>query len=631
MHANEMIHMRNVEKREILEKFGKKTYYRGEDYFSDSHVVTGVKKEDMLYGTVRGTEQSPYHTWVQITDDIYSGCSCPVGALCKHGVALLLQWQEDKASFIDVDDLLLLLQKKQKEDLVNMIALLLEKNPLLAEQIAFIECVSRKKVTGSDISKQWDQFLSKHEYYVSLSEFTMEFTALKSVGDTYASENYVESAVEVYLSLLKEGITLYEYVMEDIDDTGTEVMMECIEDVIMLLDQLSEEQKTKYIPDIMELIQKDEHGLGSGRVLLKTASRENLPIIEHLILESLESLSEGTFQREHMLDILADLYVKFSMYSKATKMMKDMGLRDASDYYRIAKVYSSSGDNKTAFDYVRKGLSISDSDSYNLERLYFTLLHTLLNTGMAPAIDVQEALSVAVNLISHYYSLQQFGSIKHVFETMGKYELLISEIKEKCDATDAVEILLHEKKVDELIDFACSSDTLPAQDFMTVALLARKKGDTKTSLYLMSKALKRGVLLSDSNRDEMISFFVRESDDEIIKSVMNNVSIGAVKPFVTALIGRNQEYAMKILRDRVYELDIDEMKEYVVHLDPENAEKICQVWIEHAVNRSRYDDAVEILQVLKNRMEEKEWESYISSFKSTHYRKRNLMAKMGRM
>ena len=74
--------------------------------------------------------------------------------------------------------------------------------------------------------------------------------------------------------------------------------MECIEDVIMLLDQLSKEQKTNYIADIMELIQKDTYGLGTGRVLLKTASRENLPIIEHLILESLEFLSEGTFQRE---------------------------------------------------------------------------------------------------------------------------------------------------------------------------------------------------------------------------------------------------------------------------------------------------------------------------------------------
>lgn len=81
----------------------------------------GVIKDDRLWGKVYGTGSAPYKVQVDVSDKIYSRCSCPVGVMCKHGVALLLTWINCKEDFLDIDLFKSNLRDKRKDELLNMI------------------------------------------------------------------------------------------------------------------------------------------------------------------------------------------------------------------------------------------------------------------------------------------------------------------------------------------------------------------------------------------------------------------------------------------------------------------------------------------------------------------------------
>ena len=540
---------------------------------------------------------------------------------------------EDRTSFVDIDNLQASFQQKKKEELIDLLVLMLENDPLLAVKFAFTEQVSEKKVTHVDISKRLNEFFSRHQNYFSMSEFKVEFENLKSIGDTYESENSPGEAVKIYLSLIKNGIELFEYGIDDSEGGLGDLIMECVEVTTRYIQDLNEDQKRELIPEIMEIVKLDDYELETETMLSEIATKENFGIIKDAILEWVQTLDikAGSFQRIYMLDLLADLYEKFDMNTKAIEMMEKIGLRDGNDYYRIAKIFIALGEVEKALSYVRKGLSAPGLMKYELCEFYFELLGNLMADGVERVVDINEALSVALYVSSHPFEPDLFSDIKEVFEKIGKYELLISEIKRKCDDDETIEILLFEHRIEELIDLALSSNKLNSFSLMKVAHAAREEGNYEISLILVHKALKGKYLTGDPLAAEMISFFVKESDSGVIEDVMKNLPSGAAKPFATALIDRDQRYAIKILREAVSEFDSDELKDYMKILESQYAIELCHEWIEHAVKRSHYDDAVEMLAELKERIEIKEWESYISVFRKNHYRKRKLLEKMSRL
>ncbi len=73
---------------------GAAAFKRGEAYFREGRVEIEADEEERVAGTVEGSEDEPYHAWIEATaDDLRCDCSCPVGdrgEFCKHLVALAL-------------------------------------------------------------------------------------------------------------------------------------------------------------------------------------------------------------------------------------------------------------------------------------------------------------------------------------------------------------------------------------------------------------------------------------------------------------------------------------------------------------------------------------------------------------
>ena len=81
---------------EALDDFSPHDLQRGRDYFKAGRVRQICREgEELLLALVQGTARAPYRVSIAVdrdTSEVFAPtCSCPVGGLCKHGVAALME------------------------------------------------------------------------------------------------------------------------------------------------------------------------------------------------------------------------------------------------------------------------------------------------------------------------------------------------------------------------------------------------------------------------------------------------------------------------------------------------------------------------------------------------------------
>lgn len=202
--------MKDVSIHQIREAFGEVTYNRGWGYFENVHVDMVVKKGNKLIGTVFGRAPAPYEVQVEVTDKINSRCSCPVGAMCKHGVAVILQWINKKESFADADQFMASLHKKNKDELLNIIGLVMEEDPFLISRLMLFQHITKDKIDLEAISRRIDHSGYGYTDYYAVSGMVNELERIKRTADTLKLEGNLKDAVQVYLLLIEKGAGLFQ-------------------------------------------------------------------------------------------------------------------------------------------------------------------------------------------------------------------------------------------------------------------------------------------------------------------------------------------------------------------------------------------------------------------------------------
>lgn len=122
---------------DIVRLCGETILNRGEKYFRSGYVYERMRGETELRATVSGTED--YLVVIKETeDDLSASCTCPYdfhwGGNCKHIAATLLAWVEEPESFRVVGDLRTALQRRDKEELVQILVALCEVYPHLVDE-----------------------------------------------------------------------------------------------------------------------------------------------------------------------------------------------------------------------------------------------------------------------------------------------------------------------------------------------------------------------------------------------------------------------------------------------------------------------------------------------------------------
>lgn len=628
--------MRDVTENEIKSAFGERTFTRGQDYFENGYVERGIKKGNTLIGFVLGSLPHPYRTEVEITDDIYSECSCPVETMCKHGVALLLQWIHEKDSFVDCDRLLISIREKSKEELLNIVNSMLEDDPALAWKLAFTEEVTTKKVNIDALSKRLRYLGRGYLEYYEVAGVVQELEKVKEMADSLAQNGCLEDAVEVYLLLIEWGVDAFENGVDDSDGDLGDVIIACVEDFRRYVKPL-EEGKRDLIYRILKIMEIEDYGLETQEMLYGLVSKKNIAFIEEELLRRISVRREGFdsgYRRGEILDLLSGLYGELDMPEDILRVLKDYGLQNGDDYSRIAKALMKEGRHEEAFHYVREGLRLK-GENIILGELYFELLQVLLEEkkDINMYMYIEDMMIIALQLLSRFFDPERYIIMKDVFEKTGNYDDFISMVKQKCNEEVVMNMLLYENCIDEAVERALSSSTLHSGMLMKVAEMAQEKRKEET-LKLIGKAIKSGLSYADAPERTLIELFVNESDEEGLKEAINHVqNVFIARIFIDVLIKRNQEFAATLLKRFITDIEKKEIEKYALSLENKYVKDVLNLWVLTYTNRSYvyYDDVIDVLRAIKDTMDKKEWREYILTFTEDNRGKRKLLEKMRKL
>jgi len=629
--------MRKITEEEIAQEFDARTFSKGVEYFEKGYVGVGVKKGNELAGTVYGSAPQPYKVRVEITDHIYSTCTCPVEVMCKHGVALLLQWLDDPDFFVDADRLLASLRERSKEELLKLIGSVIDKDPLLVHELFPFERIGVKKRRNIEAISRRIRYLSRGfiDYY-RVPEVVRELDDVKEIGDELLDEELYEDAAEIYLMLIENVVESFNTGVDDSDDMLAEFVWECIEDFNIAAKKMREEQKSALITRIADIVTSEIYGLDTKELFHGVATRENIARIEEELLKRISLLGSRAnqeYQRERILNLLQELFQRLDLPEDAVRVIKKAGLRYKSDYYMLANALLTQGKYKEAFNQVREGLDKEDTflpGAYKLDELYFTLLEQLLDRGelTKAETDTEEALRIAMRLLSGFSP--KYETIRKVFEKIGEYDKLLSTIKSECDEHIMLRVLLHDGYVDDAIDLANSSGLYP-WEIIEVAEAAYEKNKAKEARRLTIKALKEGLMSVNKTAVKLIREIAENSDENELREALRSIrSAEVAETFIESLLEKKPEHATELIEKHAPNLGKEKVKTYAQKLDKKHAKKVCHSWITWAVNRSHtyYKDAIDLLKIIREKSTIDEWKEYITRFTETHSGKKKLLERI---
>lgn len=104
--------------------YGESIFERGRQYFNDGRVTRVIKFKNNLIGEVMGTDR--YRVEVNL-DNLRCRCSCPYSTNCKHGAAVLLQY--NSGDCIDGDGIEKRLKNMDRDELIGIIEKLVHLDP----------------------------------------------------------------------------------------------------------------------------------------------------------------------------------------------------------------------------------------------------------------------------------------------------------------------------------------------------------------------------------------------------------------------------------------------------------------------------------------------------------------------
>jgi uncharacterized Zn finger protein len=121
----------------IRSRASDQSFSRGENYYNTGAITNTVRRGDEIEARCEGSYPEPYRVWAQLKDceSVATSCTCEYdwGGDCKHIVALLLTYLYDADQFEERPTLQDALLSRSKEDLVDIIMLMVTRYPDLQD------------------------------------------------------------------------------------------------------------------------------------------------------------------------------------------------------------------------------------------------------------------------------------------------------------------------------------------------------------------------------------------------------------------------------------------------------------------------------------------------------------------
>lgn len=209
---------------EIVAWVGQDGVKRGAPYAKNA--LSDLRRTgNTLKARCQGTAAWPYRVSAtigprgRVTDD---SCSCPIGGHCKHVGALLLAWMNDPVAFMEVEDLIANLERRDKPELIALIKQMLVRHPELETLIELPLPVKGKRAKPADAAKLRREIANAFQHagddWHAAAEVAVALEPLVQIGDDYAQLGDLRSAATVYQTIAQGVLEQYDRVQDEEGD-----------------------------------------------------------------------------------------------------------------------------------------------------------------------------------------------------------------------------------------------------------------------------------------------------------------------------------------------------------------------------------------------------------------------------
>ncbi len=314
--------MMDIDAEDIAGLFDSVIYLRGEEYFEQGRVMSiELIDSGTITGIVSGSHD--YAVTVSIDDDgdIICDCSCPCDFDCKHAAALLQEWLSVKGSYdkklIDAktpakQSIKEILNKKNKEELVELLGIIISKHPELKSLVS----IERKEII-SKIRVLFSNFWEWNEVDDLISQLNTILEGIKRNKDSWDINllNDMESASNIIIENIENvhdegdlGIFL-----EDWFETFGEVFSKTKPNI---------KEKKEFMQKIHDWMDEDEYGLDNSyekALLGMCKTEEDIRLIKEFMNQK-----ESEYDDDYT-DFYLELYDKIGMDEKYVELAEQSG------------------------------------------------------------------------------------------------------------------------------------------------------------------------------------------------------------------------------------------------------------------------------------------------------------------
>ncbi|MCB9437716.1 MAG: hypothetical protein H6673_12140 [Anaerolineales bacterium] len=317
-----------VTQKQIQSRATSQSFSRGKSLYRDNSISQTVRRGDEIEARCRGSYPEPYRVWVKFngSEITVTGCNCEYdwGGDCKHIVALLLTYVNEPDRFEERQTLQTALMSRNKEDLVDIIMLMVTRYPDL--QVIVDHPTPNEIATGmipldtlSFRQELRDAFTSYDDYYDYRGDpMIHKVDQVSSVADRLVERGDWLSASAVYRTILEEFADLDESYYHDEDgelgmsiDMAISALDRCLKQSIVID---SDNERHAIFDALLGVFIWDINfgGIGIGdeapAIILKHVRREDIPEIRKLT----EQARDQRLNRRHS-DWAAEVYNGFLM------------------------------------------------------------------------------------------------------------------------------------------------------------------------------------------------------------------------------------------------------------------------------------------------------------------------------
>jgi len=293
--------MNNIPKiaeKEIKERVGVKSFAKGRRYFEDDAIYEARRTETTLKATCEGSYDNEYRLWIKFntTGISEAECSCPVGGggFCKHIAALLLTWNAHPEQFTEVPDADKILNKLEKNELIDLIKRMLRFDP----QLELMLQVQQKDDSDSKMyERQADAMFRRNKTgWRGEMAVASELSAVKYAADDFIKKKKYAPAVAVYEGL-SNSIMKNLYMFPE-EENISPVINECVEGLRECLKhEGNENSRLKILKTIFTIFRKDLDKFGGigisddvPTIIEKYTTNEEKKIVIEWIREAIAAI-----------------------------------------------------------------------------------------------------------------------------------------------------------------------------------------------------------------------------------------------------------------------------------------------------------------------------------------------------